>query len=438
MIRYAVVGAGGYAGHHIRLIRQHGAELGCKLSAVTVRPQDRLPGQIEQFAAEGVEVFTNAGEMFAALSGKVEGVFLPTAIYTHADLACAALAAGHNVYLEKPPAATVQEVDRMIAAERASGRMVCLGFQAISSESINLIKSRVVDGSLGAVRRLRCWAHWPRPDAYYARNEWAGRLKAGPAWVLDGPTNNALAHQTANMLYLASPTPRAFAAPLAVRAELYHAREIDSEDTSAVEVRLQSGDTIQASPSSQLRLGEQLAKTPAVGDSVSCPPIAYFIASHCAAGPHAGPWIAIDGEKGSVEWENSGRTMIRYADGRSESLERDSVDPSVASLANFTEAVRAGDRSLLNCTLEMGRHFTAALNGAFESAGVTRAIPARLVRREGEGPEARTIVDGLTELVTRCGKEGMLFSDAGAEWAQRTEPFDTVGYRRFPQRFRAP
>ena len=408
MIRYAVVGAGGYAGHHIRLIRQHGAELGCKLAAVTVRPQDRLPGQIEQFAAEGIEVFTDAGEMFAALAGRVEGVFIPTAIYTHADLACAALAAGHNVYLEKPPAATVQEVDRMIEAERASGRMVCLGFQAISSESINLIKSRVVDGSLGAVRRLRCWAHWPRPDSYYARNEWAGRLKAGAAWVLDGPTNNALAHQTANMLYLASPTPRAFAAPLAIRAELYHAREIDSEDTSAVEVQTDAGATI------------------------------YFIASHCTAGPQAGPWIEMDAEKGSVQWENSGRTTIRYAEGRSESLQRDGVDPSVASLASFTAAVRAGDRSLLNCTLEMGRHFTAALNGAFESSGVTRAIPPRLVRRDGQGPEARTVVDGLTDLITSCGKEGKLFSDAGAEWVARTEPFDTVGYRRFPQRFRAP
>ena len=166
MIRYAVVGAGGYAGRHIKNIRTCGAQLDCELAAVAIRPADRLDGQVGKFTAEGVDVFADAVEMFIGLAGKVDAVFIPTGIYTHADLTCAALANGHNVYLEKPPAATVQEVDRMLAAAESAGTVVALGFQAIYSESINFVKQRVVDGSLGPVKRIKTWALWPRGDAY--------------------------------------------------------------------------------------------------------------------------------------------------------------------------------------------------------------------------------------------------------------------------------
>ncbi|KKM23861.1 hypothetical protein LCGC14_1610860 [marine sediment metagenome] len=165
---------------------------------------------------------------------------------------------GHNVYVEKPPAGTVQEVDRMIKAVADSGRICALGFQAIYGRSINWIKQRIVSGALGEVRRMRCWAFWPRPDAYYARNEWAGKLRLGPTWVLDGPSNNALSHQIANMLYLASPRERTFALPVTVRAELYHARDIESEDTSAIEITTAEG------------------------------AVAHYLVSHCTAGEQTG------------------------------------------------------------------------------------------------------------------------------------------------------
>jgi predicted dehydrogenase len=407
VLRYAVVGAGGYGGRHIENIRRHGERLGCMLSAVAIRPQDRRPGQVEHFQAEGVEVFADAVEMFDRLTGRIDAVFIPTGIHTHCPLTCAALQRGHNVYLEKPPAATVQQLDRMRAAVVHSGRICALGFQAISSSSIAFLKQRVVSGELGHVRRLRCWAFAPREDKYYARNEWAGRLKLGEAWVLDGPSNNALSHEIANMLYLASPRPRAFAAPTAVRAELYHARDIESEDTAAIEIRTAEGAT------------------------------ACFIVSHCAAGPQAGPWIEMECSRAHVRWDFSGRTAIAYDDGRGESLDGDDPPPPVAALANFTQAVRDGDAGLLNCTLGMGRNFTLALNGAFESSGRVHPIPGRYVTRAGDGPEATTVVKGINDLIARCAAEGLLYSDAGCEWAARTEPFDLTGYAEFPQRFEA-
>lgn len=405
MIRYAVVGAGGYAGRHISHITKHGEKLGCELAAVAVRPEDRRGGQVEQFAAGGVEVFAGAEEMFEVLAGRVDGVFIPTGIYTHCALTCAALKAGHNVYVEKPPAATVQEVDRMLAAVASSGRICALGFQSIYSESINFIKSRAVSGKLGRVRRLRCWAFWPRLDGYYARNEWAGRLKVGSAWVLDGPSNNALAHEIANMLYLAGPGEGEFAVPAAVRAELYRARDITGEDTAAIEILTAGG------------------------------PTAYFVASHCTAGDHTGPWIEMDCTAATVRWQFDGRTEIAYTDGRKETLARDGVYPPVAALKNFTEAVRASDAGLLKCDLKMGRCFTLALNGAYESSGWTHRIADRYVSRSDEDPKGpRMIVEGINDAIARCAEEGKLFSDVGCPWAVKTAPFELAGYQRFPQR----
>ena len=405
MLRYAIIGVGGYAAEHITRIETHGVELDCELAAVAVRPEDRLPGQRPEFESRGILLFDSAEELYDEMAGQIDGVIIPTPIHTHCRLTCAALARGHNVYLEKPPAGTVQEVDRMIAAEADSQGMVCLGFQAIFSESIELIKSRLVAGELGQVQRLRSWAYWYRRDGYYTRNDWAGRLRCGDAWVLDGPTHNALAHQVANMLYLAGPAGRTFATPRRVRAELYHARAIDSEDTSAVEIVTDTGAT------------------------------AYFIASHATAGGHTGPWIEIDCTGGHAAWNIKGRTTITYVDGRSESLEADSVNPALAALAGFGRAVRAGDPGLLACDLAMGRNFTLAINGAFESAGRTRAIPPEYCRRAGQGGRARTIVEGLNQAIAHCAAEGKLFSDVGCPWAEPTEPFDLTDYGGFPQRF---
>jgi len=413
-VRYAVVGAGGFAASHLRRILQHGPDLGCELTAVAIRPQDRRGGQVEQFAARGVEVFDEAGEMFRRLAGRVDGVFIPTGIHTHCELTCAALRAGHHVYVEKPPAATVQEVDRMLRAVAESGRMCCLGFQAIFGRSINLIKARVVSGALGEVRRLRCWAFWPRAEEYYARNEWAGRLKVGDAWVLDGPSNNALSHQIANMLYLASPQPRSFATPRAVRAELYRCRSGPSEDTSAVEILTEEG------------------------------PRAYFLASDCVSGPQAGPWIEMDCSEATVRWGAGGRGEIRYADGRAEAFCDDGAAAPLAALANFTEAVRAGQAGLLKCDLTMGRAFTLVVNGAFESSGRVHPIPDRFVGHSRDPAGAASsgsvgphpVIEGINEVIARCAAEGALYSDLGCEWAVPTEPFDLSSYAEFPQRFR--
>jgi predicted dehydrogenase len=407
MLDFAIVGGGGYALEHYKNIKTWGLELGCRVVAVAVRPQDRKFSAMDTFATDGVRVFDDAGEMMAALAGAIDGIIIPTSIDTHCELACRALDLGHNVYLEKPPAGTIQEVDAILSSARAAYRknqVLLLGFQAIYSQSVNFIKGWVCSGRLGQVKRLRCWALWSRNDAYYSRNEWAGRLTSNGKWILDGPVNNALAHQTANLLYLASSRPREFAVPKSVRAEFYHARPIESEDTASIEIATAEG------------------------------PLAYFVASHATAGIFEGPFIEMDCQLGQVHWQFDGHSHIRYADGKIETA-ADLCTPPKAALANFVEAARARDQGLIKCTVEMGRNFTLAVNGAFESARQTRPIPPELISQDGQAGQRRLVVEGLDQAIVRCGQEGKLFSDAGASWAVPTESFDLSGYEKFPTQF---
>lgn len=59
----------------------------------------------------------------------IETIDIALPNHMHAEVAIAALHAGKDVLLEKPMANTAQECDALLAAERASGRLVSIGHE---------------------------------------------------------------------------------------------------------------------------------------------------------------------------------------------------------------------------------------------------------------------------------------------------------------------
>ena len=409
MMRLAIVGVTGYGWGLVQKINAASEKLGCRLVAAADDQLAKLPERAKELEDAGVELFDDALVMFEALRGKCEGVYIATGIGSHAPLAIAAARAGYHVHLEKPPAATVQEVDAMLTAFAEAERFCLVGFQALHSPDVAFIKERIVDGRLGRVTSLTCRAGWPRNKGYYGRNAWAGNLRHGNAWVLDGPAMNALAHQVTNMLFLASPEAGRLATPASVRAELYVANAIESHDTAAIEIHTAEG------------------------------PTAWFLASHCSD-ESFGPITEIEAEGGHVVWPMWKPAVATYADGTQESSVGDKEMGRDRMIANFVEAVREGDGSLLRCPLSETRQFVLALDGAHESSRHIQRIAAPHARRVDEPtPEARTIVDGMDEWLVRCAERRCLFSrlpDA-PPWAVATEAFDMAGYTRFPVQFDA-
>ena len=404
MVRIGIIGLGGFAAdhwHHLEEVQRHGA---CRIVATAVIDPENHSARLEQLRSEGVKVFTSPLEMFDAMRGQMDAVTIPTSIHSHAELMIAAVQSGYHVFLEKPPAATIQEVDEMIAATKRSGKLCAVGFQAIWSASMSFLKMRIGEGALGQVQRIACSAGLIRKQDYYDRNRWAGRLRLGEAWVLDGPTNNALAHEIANMLYLASPERRKFARPLAVRGELYRGHDIESEDTAAIEIFTAEG------------------------------PRCYFLATQCADDT-LDPEITVIASEGTAYRHHGGRVCIRYNDGRLEQPTMDDPRQFVERFENFCSAVAANDVDILRCHLEMVRPFTLAVNGAFESSRQVHAIPAEYLRISGTGATRKTVIDGIDAAIPEAASRGELFSDLGQPWAHPTATFDLTGYSQFPQQF---
>jgi predicted dehydrogenase len=408
MIRLAVVGVGGYGWKLVRTIREVAEQESCRLVAAADTQWDQLPDRRRSLAEAGVALYDDALAMYDDLAGRCDAVYIATGIGSHAKLTAAAARAGMDVHLEKPPAGTVQEVDEMLAALTETGKHCLVGFQALHSEDILGVKRRILDGRLGRVNTVSCYACWPRKGRYYNRNDWAGKLRSGNRWVLDGPAMNALAHQVMNMLFWTGDEITTAATPAAVRAELYAAGPAESHNTAAIEIQTAQG------------------------------PRLYFLGTHTSEGA-AGPHLHLEAENGTVDWSMHGRSQIRYADGTEESIPWDPQQWQTM-VHNLLDVVRSGNASDLRSSLATCRTFTLALNGAHESSGRIHRIddPIEVIDAD-DRDHKRWAVRGIDDVLARAAAGPCLLSDLpdAPDWTQPTEPFDLDGYREFPARFTA-
>ncbi|MEN6358041.1 MAG: Gfo/Idh/MocA family oxidoreductase [Armatimonadota bacterium] len=363
-----------------------------------------LPGKETEGTAacreRGIPIYNDLDRMLTDLQGKCDVIYLPIPIPLHAKLATKCLKAGYNVYLEKPPVPTVQDYDELIKARDESGKRLAVCFQAIHSDTIQRLKQYISQGKFGKVKRIRSMACWPRPDAYYARTNWAGRIKTDAGWVLDGPLNNALAHCAAIELYLASSTPDRMAYPTTIQSELYHARDIESEDTNSIRVITDEEVEI------------------------------IFNATHCSA-ELTPVSILLEAENASVEYFDFEKATITWADGRTEELS-DSDDIRLVLYRRLAQSLEQG--TPFYGELEVCRPFTVMVNGAFESPGQITQIPSEYTRREEKYDSMVTIVDGMDDLLIKAHAEGKLLSEVGAPWAKKSKIVNMTGYNQFPSR----
>lgn len=160
-------------------------------------------------------------------------VIIATPTNTHFALAARALEAGSDVYLEKPPVATMEQFTELLAIQERTGRTVQVGFQSFGSHALAEI------AALGTPSSVATWAHWSRDRAYWTRSAWAGRRVLNGQPVVDGVLTNAISHAIATALHIAGARRREDVA--AVELELYRAAEIEADDTSSVRITLADG-----------------------------------------------------------------------------------------------------------------------------------------------------------------------------------------------------
>jgi predicted dehydrogenase len=397
-IRFAVIGPAGFGASHVRAIETLAAEGTAVLAGVVSRPGEH-PEAAERLRAQGLPLYPSVAALLDDTPAGIEVVTVPTSIYSHAPLTIQALAAGCHVYCEKPAAATIRDVDAMIAARDRAGRLCTVGFQDIASPALQRAKEALWSGRIGRLRLLKAHCLWPRGDDYYSRNEWSGRLRVGDAWVLDGPANNAAAHTLMNLLYLAGPERFAPAVPVRVTAELYRANDIETYDTCALRVHTAEGVEI------------------------------LFYVTH-AGERNETPHVEVVGERGSLRRSGAqGNVELRVESAEPETWSNGDLNPMVNSFRHLGRCVR-GEETLLH-PLDNARAHTLVMNGVHASAPI-HPIPAALCAREQSDRGARTFVRGLDDAILRAFEQSRLLSEVGVEWAVPGREIDVRTLTRFP------
>jgi myo-inositol 2-dehydrogenase/D-chiro-inositol 1-dehydrogenase len=155
-IRIGVLGCG-------RIGRMHAGLLATRIDGVSLAAVYDVVGDAAAATAHahGGRVMATPDDLMGA--DDVDAVAICSSTDTHIDLLVAAAEAGKPVFIEKPLSLDLGQVDRGIAAVRAAGIPVQVGFNRRFDPSHRLVRDRVAAGDVGEVHLVRITSRDPAP-----------------------------------------------------------------------------------------------------------------------------------------------------------------------------------------------------------------------------------------------------------------------------------
>ncbi|MEY2849221.1 MAG: hypothetical protein RI885_1888 [Actinomycetota bacterium] len=176
----AIIGLGNISGAYLETIGRHPA---IEIVAVADLDRSRADAVAAEYGATALDVAE------AVAHPGVETVLNLTIPAAHAEVALAAIAAGRNVYGEKPLTKTLAEADQVLAAAEAAGTRVGSAPDTVLGTGIQTARAAVDDGMIG--EPIAATASWfapghelwhPNPDFYYVDGG-GPLLDMGPYYV---------------------------------------------------------------------------------------------------------------------------------------------------------------------------------------------------------------------------------------------------------------
>lgn len=165
-IRLGVVGPGQRGANRMATARQLGAEI--------VALADVNKGLLElakgQFKADAPQTYVDYHDLLARED--IDGVINATPDHHHHDVILAAVAAGKDLYTEKPLARTIDEGADIVEKVKATKQIVQVGNQRRSGEHFKKAREVIQSGAIGEIRFVRVWDFRYRPtDPYIQRGQ---------------------------------------------------------------------------------------------------------------------------------------------------------------------------------------------------------------------------------------------------------------------------
>ena len=143
MARTGLIGCGMWGRNLARNLSQLGA-----LASVADRDAENATAFADEFGgkADSIDVVLEQHDL--------DGIIIATPAFTHADLACRALAAGRHVYVEKPLAMSLDEANRIAAAARDARRVVMVGHLIRYHQAFITLQQEIASGRIGKVQHV--------------------------------------------------------------------------------------------------------------------------------------------------------------------------------------------------------------------------------------------------------------------------------------------
>jgi predicted dehydrogenase len=324
----------------------------------------------------GADLYADLTDALSAV-GPVDVVIIAAPLGAHFELATIALRAGADVYLEKPPVASLDDFLSLLQVEQQTGRVVQVGFQSLGSRALEILTEDAL--GIGRLVKVSAVGPWSRTIGYWTRSPWAGRRSLGGQPVIDGVATNALAHAVVTALAIVG--CRRLDDVESVETDLYRANAIDSDDTSVVRIRTTRG------------------------FQVTC------ALTLCAAIEHL-PQVHIQG--------TLGRANFSYTTDRVEIETEDRSRTETTTRVDLVEnllAYRREGTPLLVPLISTGA-FMRVL-GAIAAAEEPVRIDPRSITWEGEGRDRRPSVDNVEHWLWESAVSGQTFAELGVPWAHR-------------------
>lgn len=395
-VTVALVGIGGYGNYYVEHLLAGSAAHQARFVAA-IDPQPRNCRFIDELQAEQIPIYPDLNTFYASSSADL--VIIAAPIHLHEPLTIHALQHGSHVLCEKPAAATVQSARCMADAAAAAGRFLAIGYQWSFTDTIQKLKADILAGRLGQPRRMLTQVYWPRPQSYFQRATWAGRIKSDSGdWVLDSPVNNATAHYLHNLLYLLGDQRETAAAPAAIQAELYRANNIENYDTAALRIWTENGVEI------------------------------LFYTTH-AVDEERGPICRCEFENAVVTYDiNRGDHFV--ADIGGQVVDYGSPNDTLENkLWQSVDAVRTG--AAVACDIHTAHPHVLCVNGA-QAANIT-AISEQYISEIQLGVDYLRRVNDLKSDLMRCYEKGILpAEDGNIPWAVEGKRVNLRDLKAFP------
>jgi predicted dehydrogenase len=403
-LNVAIIGISGFGKEHLNTVKKLEEAGRCHLKAICDIPSPTNQKDIDELMLKGVSFYENYLELLST-EKELDIVSISTPIHLHKKMSIDAMRAGFHVFAEKPPAATIQDVDEMIKVSNELQKVCTVNFVLTSAEAFNKLKDIVKDGQLGRIKNIVGVGLWQRSSEYFTRSSWSGKLKVGNEYVLDGAMNNPLAHLLNNMIRIAV-LQETNAEDLSkdrelikdVTAELYHANKIEGDDTVCLRANMRNGIELN------------------------------YYATLCNSTSEV-PYIRVEGEFGTAVW-NYRNELIVNIEGKEIAYKYERQDLMWKMYDNMFSAVVEKDIELYS-SIEDARNFTLIVNGAFCSVKEVNSIPDKDIYIKIQDKDVITCITNINKIIEEASSEKLLFSELGIEWAVKTEPFKVDNFTYF-------